>query len=144
MCILSHIWDWLRSEPAWFISQPDGMSNGMPEFYRMSCPCVSHIFPWVSSQHVSYLSLKQIQTAIYQIQDVIGSVVLIQHQVLLQPRQEKKLQVRKKKAIENIKGFAVSILWQQCEAWGYESIFLMPEFTFNNEKWPFIKINNIF
>ena len=34
---------------------------------------------------------QQIQTAIYQIQDVIGSVVLIQHQVLLQPRQEKKL-----------------------------------------------------
>ena len=62
---------------------------------------------------------------------------------MLQPRQENKLLTgQEAESNQEHKSSAVSILWKKREAWSYESIFLMPDFTFNNEKWPFI--NDIF
>ena len=56
---------------------------------------------------------------------------------MLQPRQENKLLTgQEAESNQEHKSSAVSILWKKREAWSYENIFLMPDFTFNNEKWP--------
>ena len=62
---------------------------------------------------------------------------------MLQPRQENKLLTgQEAESYQEHKKFWCQHIMKKREAWSYESIFLMPDFTFNNEKWPFI--NDIF